>query len=62
MNYTKGDILDRFDKLPAKKRAEILWVALDYMQGYNGRSRGECVALAMGFDSDDGRVWNKVKV
>lgn len=43
------DILyDRIMKLPRANVVNLMWDALDYMQQWNGRSRGTCIAMAMG--------------
>lgn len=48
--------LDELNELYNKKRnkVEILWEALDYMQQYNGRSKVDCVALALGYEDTEG--------
>lgn len=45
---SKTDAILKFDKLSYKLKVEILVVALDFMQQYNGRSKTTCIALAMG--------------
>jgi hypothetical protein len=35
-------------KLPRKNLIHLMWDALDYMQGYNGRSKQECILEAIG--------------
>jgi hypothetical protein len=42
------DIINLLNK--SKLKANILWYALDYMQSYNGRTKADCVALAMDYD------------
>lgn len=42
-----------FAKLTKIQKIETLWSALDYMSQYNGRSRWECISLAMGIDINE---------
>ena len=44
--------MKEFDKLPKKSKIKVLWFALDYMQQYNGRSKEDCVKLAMEHKDD----------
>lgn len=37
-------------KLSKAKREQVLWDALDYMEQYNGRSKWECIALALNIE------------
>lgn len=57
------EVLDKFNKLSAKKRAEILYDALDYMQQYNSRTKETCICYAMGYsvfmDDEGEQVWKK---
>ncbi len=46
---TQNEILAKYNKLPSTKQVPILYEALNYMQQYNGRSRADCVCLAMGY-------------
>ena len=46
--YTRNQLLLKYNKLSATKQVPILWEALSYMQQYNGRSRMDCIAFAMG--------------
>jgi hypothetical protein len=59
--YTSEEIRNKYNKLTNSKQVTILWDALDFMQQYNGRSRFECIALAMGFDSNGDGIWTKNK-
>jgi len=52
--YTDREISDQYAKLSLKKKNEILYEAIDYMQQYNGRTRFKCIALAMGYDNTSG--------
>ena len=42
------DVCVKFDKLTKPKKIETLFAALGYMQQYNGRSKWDCIALALG--------------
>lgn len=46
--FTRQELLNKYNKLSGKRQALILWEALDYMNQYNGRTRADCVVLAMG--------------
>jgi hypothetical protein len=48
--YTPQWIEKEFSKMNRIKKIEILLDALDCMQQYNGRSKMDCVILAMGYD------------
>jgi hypothetical protein len=37
-------------KLSKTKRENVLWSALDYMEQYNGRTKWECIALALNIE------------
>lgn len=52
--YTSEEISRKYEALSLKKKAEVLYEALDYMQSYNGRTRFQCIALAMGYDNYEG--------
>jgi len=41
-------LLIKFENMSDHKKVEVLESALSYMQQYNGRSRDECILLAMG--------------
>ena len=30
-----------------REKIQILWIALDYMQQYNGRTKEDCIELAI---------------
>lgn len=66
-NYkmTTEQVTDKFDKLSNKKKVNVLFDAIDYMQQYNGRSISECICLAMGYELHnndvEGYVWEKQK-
>jgi len=47
--FTEQQIEYEFSKLNRLKKIDILWEALDYMQQYNGRTRFDCIRLAMGY-------------
>jgi len=50
---TKQEALELYEKMSYKKKVEVLWDALDLMQQYNGRTRYECIALALGVEVSD---------
>jgi hypothetical protein len=50
--FTFNEVLIKYNKLSSSKQVTILWDALDYMQQYNGRTKSECVILAMGFEGE----------
>lgn len=50
--YTMDEISEQFSK--KRDKVSLLWDALDYMQQYNGRTRWQCVAMAMGYDNIEG--------
>jgi len=45
---TDDEMICKFDKLPNHKKVLILFDALDIMQQYNGRTKQDCIILAMG--------------
>lgn len=47
-------IQSEFYRLRQNEQIVILWDALDIMSLYNGRSRWECVAQAMGYENENG--------
>lgn len=51
---TSRDINNKYNKLSKNKKIEVLYEAIDYMQSYNGRSRFLCIAMAMGYDNNEG--------
>lgn len=59
------ELILRFEKLSAKRRCEILWIALDIMHQYNGRHKHACICLAMGYvltyDEEGNLSWKKQK-
>ena len=52
--YTSEEISKKYAALGLKKKNEVLYEAIDYMQSYNGRSRFLCIAMAMGYDNYEG--------
>lgn len=52
--YTQQEIVGKFDRLSKDKKISILHSAIDYMAQYNGRSRILCIAMAMGYDNNEG--------
>lgn len=49
----KGDVIEEFYELSGGEQVKVLWDALDFMQQYNGRSRYDCIILAMGYELVD---------
>ena len=60
--YNEEQIEEMFDKLSNKKKAEILEAALNPMQQANWRSRNNCIALAMGYDYNEGGYETYIKI
>lgn len=52
--YTTEYVSKKYASLSLKEKNEVLYEAIDYMNQYNGRSRFLCIAMAMGFDNDEG--------
>lgn len=61
-NISIDEIMVSFYKKSAKIQTEILWAALDYMNQYNGRTKWLCVAMAMGYDNNEGENSTYFKV
>jgi hypothetical protein len=61
--YTSAEVSALYSKLTTKKKNEVLYDAIDYMGQFNGRSRFDCIALAMGFRDyeGDGKSYFKPK-
>ena len=55
--YTLTELMDKFDTYTHSHKEEVLWLALDIMQSYNGRSSEKCVALAMGYSENEEGLW-----
>jgi hypothetical protein len=51
-NLTSAQMYKKFENQTYKKRVSILLDALGYMEQYNGRTQLQCIALAMGYESD----------
>lgn len=49
---TSDQINEMYEKLSSPKKVNVLMSALNYMQQYNGRSITNCIALAMGYETD----------
>ena len=43
----KMNFVEKYESLSDKQKVELLWLALDYMNQYNGRTKTECLTLAM---------------
>lgn len=52
--YTSEEISKKYALLSIKQKNDILYDAIDYMQQYNGRTRFLCIAMAMGYNNDEG--------
>ena len=52
--YTSEEISKKYDALSLKKKNEVLCEAIDYMQSYNCRSSFLCIAMAMGYENNEG--------
>jgi hypothetical protein len=52
--YTSTQIDEEFDSLSCEDKSSILYEAIGYMQEWNGRGKFMCIALAMGYDNDEG--------
>lgn len=52
--YTSNEILNMYHGKTANIKEGILLVALSNMQQYNGRSKTMCIAMAMGYENDEG--------
>ena len=50
---TTSEVWVKFHKYTDAQQVEILLEALDYMNQYNGRSKVQCIALAMGIELED---------
>lgn len=50
-NYEK--CVREYEKMKKDDKIEVLWGALEEMQHFNGRSRWDCVVLAMGGTYED---------
>lgn len=42
------NLYETLTKLPRKNLIHLMWQALDEMQAWNGRSRQECIMIALG--------------
>lgn len=54
--YTSAQISKEFGKLTKGEKISVLYDAIGHMQGYNGRSRFLCIAMAMGYVNYEGGV------
>jgi hypothetical protein len=53
-HFTMEEVRKEYNSLTLKEKNIILYNAINYMQGYNGRTRFKCIALAMGYDNSKG--------
>ena len=49
--FTDEQIWNMFEK--KRDKVNILFEALDFMQQYNGRSKTQCIGLAMGLEYEN---------
>lgn len=54
--YTTVDISEEFHTKTDKKKVEILYDALSFMQEYNGRTKFHCIAMALGYNNYEGET------
>lgn len=57
----QSEIMPKYYELSDKEKTKILFEALDYMQEFNGRSKYDCICLALGYmyDTKQDDVWFK---
>lgn len=60
--YTSDYILKKFNRLSNSKKVDVLYEALDNMQQYNGRSKFDCIAMAMGYKTEFGENDKYIKL
>lgn len=53
MKQTAIEVRNKFESLSNRKKVEILEEAIDHMRFYNGRSKIDCIAFAMGYQQDN---------
>jgi hypothetical protein len=53
--YTSEYISKKYAKLSFKEKCNILFNAIEIMNQYNGRSKFLCIAMAMGFENNEGQ-------
>jgi len=55
-------LYDALLRLPQENIINLMWMALDEMQAYNGRSQTQCICLAIGAETREtgGRVFYKI--
>lgn len=65
---TADQLQKKWSKLTKDEKIETLYEALDFMNQYNGRTRFQCIAMAMGYEIDyvdngdrEEEVWIKRK-
>lgn len=59
--YTSQEIQAKYDALSLEEKNQVLSLAIEYMQSYNGRTKFKCIAMSMGYDNDQGDnvSWHK---
>lgn len=48
------DHRETLKKLSKDEIIDVMMIALDYMNQYNGRTRTECIRMALGIEEEDG--------
>ena len=48
------EVSAEYNKLSLAKKNQVLYEAIDIMQSYNGRTRFDCIAKAMGYSNTEG--------
>ena len=59
--FTLGEVLAKYKMLSEGNKNNVLYEALDFMHQYNGRSKTDCIALAMGYEiiDDENNIYLK---
>lgn len=55
--YTEYGVICKFNALKLKDKVDVLSSAIDLMQQYNGRTKEECIIMAMGFERNSDGKW-----
>jgi hypothetical protein len=57
--YNDFGLMHKFSVLKHKDKVEVLSSAIDYMQQFSGRTKVECIAMAMGYERTHDGEWVK---
>jgi hypothetical protein len=59
--FNISTILNEYYAKSSDEKVQILTYALDYMQQHSGRSKSDCIAMALGYVNTTGEVdtWEK---